>query len=102
MAASIIKSGRIQGVGRPTIGSLFPTDFGKTMVFDVGASVDWKAIHLLEFAIMGNIYMKNIYNVSEPKIGLLNVGEEKSKGDALTLEAYELLAKIRSKFHREC
>ncbi|MEP7146263.1 MAG: phosphate acyltransferase PlsX, partial [bacterium] len=79
MAGSIIKSGRIQGVGRPTIGSLFPTDSGKTMVFDVGASVDCKAIHLLEFALMGNIYMKNIYNVSEPKIGLLSVGEEKSK-----------------------
>lgn len=98
MAASIIKSGRIQGVGRPTIGSLFPTDFGKTMVFDVGASVDCKAIHLLEFALMGNIYMKNIYNVDKPKIGLLSVGEEKSKGDALTLEAYELLEKSNLNF----
>ena len=91
MTASILRLGRIEGVGRPTIGSLFPTDFGKTMVFDVGASVDCKAKHLLEFAIMGDIYMKNIYNVQSPKIGLLSVGEEKSKGDALTLEAYELL-----------
>ncbi len=98
MTASILKLGRIEGVGRPTIGSLFPTDFGKTMVFDVGASVDCKAKHLLEFAIMGSIYMKNIYNVSNPKIGLLSVGEEKSKGDTLTIEAYELLEKSKLNF----
>lgn len=98
MSASILRLGRIEGVGRPTIGSLFPTDFGKTMVFDVGASVDCKAKHLLEFAIMGNIYMKSIYNVSSPKIGLLSVGEEKSKGDTLTLEVYELLEKSGMNF----
>jgi len=98
MTASILRLGRIDGVGRPTIGSLFPTDFGKTMVFDVGASVDCKAKHLLEFAVMGNIYMKSIYNVSNPKIGLLSVGEEKSKGDTLTLEAYELLEKSDMNF----
>ncbi|MBP9192350.1 MAG: phosphate acyltransferase PlsX [Ignavibacteria bacterium] len=93
MTASILKLGRIEGVGRPTIGSIFPSDVGKTMVFDVGASVDCKAKHLLEYAIMGNIYMKNIYNVSNPRIGLLSVGEEKTKGDSLTLETYELLEK---------
>lgn len=91
MTASIIKLGRIKGVGRPTIGSLFPTDKGKTMVFDVGASVDCKPNHLLEFAVMGSIYMKNVYGIEKPKIGLLSVGEEKSKGDNLTIEAYELL-----------
>ena len=91
MTASILKLGRIKGVGRPTIGSLFPTDKGKTMVFDVGASVDCKPVHLLEFAVMGSIYMKNVYNVSNPSVGLLSVGEEKSKGDNLTLEAYGLL-----------
>lgn len=98
MTASILKMGRIEGVGRPTIGSLFPTDVGKTMVFDVGASVDCKANHLLEFAVMGSIYMKYIYNVSSPRIGLLSVGEEKSKGDNLTIEAYELLEKSNLNF----
>ena len=93
MTASILKLGRIKGVGRPTIGSLFPTDKGKTMVFDVGASVDCKPNHLLEFAVMGNIYMKNVYGIEKPKIALLSVGEEKSKGDNLTIEAYELLEK---------
>ena len=91
MTASILKLGRIKGVGRPTIGSLFPTDKGKTMVFDVGASVDCKPNHLLEFAVMGSIYMKNVYGIEIPKVGLLSVGEEKSKGDNLTIEAYELL-----------
>lgn len=98
MTASILKLGRIEGVGRPTIGSLFPTDLGKTMVFDVGASVDCKAIHLLEFAMMGSIYMKHIYNIANPKIGLLSVGEEKSKGDSLTIEANELLRKSNLNF----
>lgn len=98
MTASILKLGRIEGVGRPTIGSVFPTDSGRTMVFDVGASVDCKAKHLLEFAVMGNIYMKSIYNVSNPRIGLLSVGEEKSKGDTLTLEAFELLEKSNLNF----
>ena len=93
MTASILKLGRIKGVGRPTIGSLFPTDKGKTMVFDVGASVDCKPNHLLEFAVMGSIYMKNVYGIEKPKIALLSVGEEKSKGDNLTIEAYELLEK---------
>jgi len=98
MTASILKLGRIPGVGRPTIGSLFPTDKGKTMVFDVGASVDCKPAHLLEFGIMGSIYMKNVYNIENPKVALLSVGEEKSKGDTLTLEAYELLEKSNLNF----
>lgn len=91
MAAATLRLGRLEGVGRPTIGSLFPTEKGRTMVFDVGASVDCKAQHLLEFATMGSIYVKNIYGVESPTVGLLSVGEEKSKGDILTLEAHELL-----------
>jgi phosphate acyltransferase len=91
MAASILKLGRIKGVGRPTIGSEFPTAKGKTMVFDVGASVDCKPNHLLEFAIMGSIYMRCIFKIDKPRIALLSVGEEKTKGDELTIEAYSLL-----------
>ncbi len=92
MTAATLRLGRLEGVGRPTIGSLFPTDIGRTMVFDVGASVDCKAQHLLEFATMGSIYMKNIYSIESPRVALLSVGEEKSKGDNLTLEAHELLS----------
>jgi glycerol-3-phosphate acyltransferase PlsX len=93
MAASTLKLGRIKGVGRPTIGSIFPSNDKKTMVFDVGASVDCKPMHLKEFAIMGTIYMEHIFGVKNPSVGLLSVGEEKEKGNELTFEAYELLEK---------
>jgi phosphate acyltransferase len=91
LSASTLMLGRIKGVSRPTIGSLFPTDAGKTMMFDVGATVDCRAKHLLEFAQMGSIYMNYIYDLSNPRVGLLSVGEEKSKGNDMTLEAYKLL-----------
>jgi len=91
LANSTLKLGRISGVGRPTIGSLFPTDSGKTMVFDVGASVDCKASHLYEYAVMGSVYMNNVFNLNDPKIGLLSVGEEKSKGNEIIFETYRLL-----------
>ena len=93
MAASVLKLGRIKGVGRPTIGALFPNDNGYTMLFDVGASVDCKAQHLLEYGVMGSIYMSRVLGINNPSVGLLNVGEEKSKGNELTFEAYDLMEK---------
>lgn len=93
MAASVLKLGRIKGVGRPTIGALFPSEKGYTMLFDVGASVDCKAQHLLEYGVMGSIYMSRVLGINNPSVALLNVGEEKSKGNELTFEAYELLEK---------
>lgn len=91
MAASLFTLGRIANVSRPTIGSRFPTEKGITMVFDVGANVDCKPVNLLEFAVMGSVFASHIYNIENPKIGLLSVGEERSKGDLLTTEAYELI-----------
>ena len=98
LANSILKLGRIKGVGRPTIGSLFPTDSGETMVFDVGASVDCKPTHLLEFAVMGSVYMNHVFNIEKPKVGLLSVGEEKSKGSELSIETFRLLEKSNLNF----
>lgn len=91
LSASTLMLGRIKGVSRPTIGSLFPTETGRTMMFDVGATVDCRAKHLLEYAQMGSIYMNYIYGINNPRVGLLSVGEEKSKGNDLTLETYKLL-----------
>jgi glycerol-3-phosphate acyltransferase PlsX len=91
LAASTLLLGRIKGISRPSIGSFFPTDAGKTMVFDVGATVDCRPNHLLEFAQMGSIFMSYIFNIEKPRVGILSVGEEKSKGNDLTLEAYKLL-----------
>ncbi len=92
MAASTLLIGRIKGFGRPTIGAQFPTHSSKVCtVYDVGASVDSKAIHLLDYAIMGTIYAKEIDGIEKPTVGLLSVGEEESKGNNVTLEAYKLL-----------
>jgi glycerol-3-phosphate acyltransferase PlsX len=95
---SILKLGRIPGVGRPTIGALFPTDKGTALLCDVGAFVDCRANHLYEFGVMGSIYMSHIFKIDKPKIGLLNVGEEKSKGNEVTIEAYKLLDNSKLNF----
>jgi phosphate acyltransferase len=93
MTASLFTLGRIANVSRPTIGSEFPTEKGITIVFDVGANVDCKPLHLLQFAVMGSVYANHIHNIDNPTIGLLSVGEEKEKGDLLTFETHELLEK---------
>jgi glycerol-3-phosphate acyltransferase PlsX len=91
MAASLLTLGRIAKVTRPTIGESFPTDEGVSIVFDVGANMDCKPINLLEFAVMGVVYANHIFGVENPRVALLNVGEEKSKGNSLTYDAYRLL-----------
>lgn len=91
MAASTLLIGRIKGVGRPTIGSQMPNQRDYSVLFDVGASVDSKPQHLLEYAIMGSIYVKEMFGIDNPTVGLLNVGEEKSKGNEVAKEAYSLL-----------
>jgi phosphate acyltransferase len=98
MAASTLIIGRIPGVGRPTIGAFMPNESGITTLFDVGASVDSKPKHLLEYAIMGSIFVKEMYGIENPKVGILNVGEEKSKGNELTLAAYNLIKETNLNF----
>ena len=93
MAASLFTLGRIANVSRPVIGSEFPTEKGITIVFDVGANVDCKPVHLLQFALMGSVYANHIHDIPNPTVGLLSVGEEKEKGDLLTTETHELLEK---------
>lgn len=91
MAASTLIMGRLKGVGRPTIGATFPSVNGVCTVFDVGASVDSKPQHLLEYGLMGSIFVEEIFGIKNPKVGLLSVGEEESKGSQTTLAAYKLL-----------
>lgn len=100
MAASTLLIGRIKGVGRPTIGASFPTEKGKfCIVFDAGASVDSKPQHLFEYAILGSIFSKEIYGIENPSVGLLNVGEEESKGNELTFASYKMLKESKLNFH---
>ncbi|MBX7150666.1 phosphate acyltransferase PlsX [bacterium] len=90
MACGLMGLGRIEGVQRPTIGAFFPTIKGKSLVLDVGANVDSKPVHLLQFGVMGSIYMHAMMNIPTPKVGLLSIGEEDSKGDNLTIQANQL------------
>ncbi len=98
MAASTLIIGRIPGVGRPTIGQPMPNQTGISALFDVGASVDSKPRHLLEYALMGTIFTKEIYGIENPKVGILSVGEEKEKGNEVTLAASELIRKTNLNF----
>lgn len=94
MAAGTLIMGRIPGIGRPTIGATIPTSLGSICyVYDAGASVDSKPRHLFEYAILGSIFSREIRGVAQPRVGLLSVGEEKSKGNELTFETYKLLEK---------
>jgi phosphate acyltransferase len=92
MTAATLIIGRIKGVGRPAIGADFPTSIGAVCsVYDVGASVDSKPNHLLEYAILGSIYSREINGVPNPKVGLLSVGEEENKGNELVFNTQQLL-----------
>ncbi len=92
MAISTFVIGRIKGVSRPTIGTPLPTETGVPChVFDAGASVDCKPAHLLEYAFLANTYLEEMYKIKNPKIGLLSVGEEETKGNELTFAAFKLL-----------
>jgi glycerol-3-phosphate acyltransferase PlsX len=98
LIASVLHFGLVRGVTRPAIAALFPTLGGFSMILDVGANVDCKPMHLLQFAIMGHTYAKYILNKPLPKIGLLSIGEEENKGNEVTRQAYELLKRSRLNF----
>ena len=92
MSASTLILGRVTGVSRPTIGALIPTTTGApALLLDAGANVDCKPRHLYEFGVMGSIYVSAMRGVARPRVGLLNVGEEESKGNEAALQAFALL-----------
>ncbi len=91
MATALFLLGQIPGVERPAIAALLPTLFGPCLLLDVGANVDCKPHHLLQFAVMGHVYVGGFLDRTRPKIGLLSIGEEETKGNELTKEAFKLL-----------
>lgn len=93
MASSLLILGRIAGVDRPAISTLMPTTKGVVVLLDVGANVDCKPQHLEQFAVMGSLYAEKILGLPNPRVGLLNIGEEETKGNELTLAVYNLLKK---------
>lgn len=91
MAAGMFILKRIPGIDRPAIATVIPNLKGQTLVLDVGANVDCKPQHLVQFALMGSVYMRQMFGVDSPRIGVLSNGEEESKGNDLTRETHRLL-----------
>lgn len=83
--------GRLKGVERPPLAPLIPTETGVTLLIDCGANVDARPAHLVQFAKMGSIYMENILGIRNPKVGIVNIGAEEEKGNALVKETFPLL-----------
>ena len=91
MATALITLGPLPGVERPAIALTVPTLRGHSIMLDVGANVDCKPRHLLQFAIMGDVYARQVMGKTSPMVGLLSIGEEESKGNELTREAFKEL-----------
>ncbi len=91
MAASLFHLKRLEGISRPAIATIIPTMDGHCVMLDMGANVDCKPKHLVQFAVMGAVYHEAIFKSKRPTVGLLSIGEEESKGNELTLETHQLL-----------
>ncbi|HBB35952.1 MAG TPA: phosphate acyltransferase PlsX [Cyanobacteria bacterium UBA8803] len=93
MAAALLRLGRLRGIDRPAIGAVFPTLVaGKpVIVLDVGANVDCRPKYLEQFAVMGSVYSQYVLGISQPKVGLLNIGEEDCKGNDLAIRTHQML-----------
>ncbi|AVQ10755.1 Phosphate acyltransferase [Leptospira santarosai] len=99
MASALLYLGRISGVLRPPIAAPIPQENGPPMLLlDAGANVDCKPDYLAQFAVMGEIYSKLIFNISNPKVGILSNGEENKKGNAVSLKAFEMIKKLPVNF----
>ena len=92
MASALLRMGRIKGVSRPAIATIIPVPNGSpTVLLDAGANAEVQPDWLVQFAQMGSIFSRHRFGVAAPKVGLLSIGEEPGKGDALRKEAFELL-----------
>lgn len=91
VAAALFCLGRIKGIERPSIATPIPSLTGTTVVLDSGAKVDAKPEHMVQSAIMGSVYAEKMLNINNPKVGLLNIGEEETKGNEQALATYPLL-----------
>ncbi|MDR0347021.1 MAG: phosphate acyltransferase PlsX [Coriobacteriales bacterium] len=93
MAAATLYIGRLKGVSRPAIASVLPSPVAPVILTDIGANADVKPEYLVQFAQMARVYAKHIMGVEQPRVGLLNIGEEETKGSTLAQDVYKLMAK---------
>ena len=91
LVGSVLGLGNIEGVLRPTIGALYPCNGKFSLFCDVGANTDCKPEHLVQFALLGSIYLREVMGIESPTVAQLNVGEERTKGSQLAQATYELL-----------
>ena len=88
MAASIMYLGRLRGIDRPVLVALMPLTGELSLFLDVGANADCKPNYLLQFAQMASTYLRTVWKMKNPRVALLNIGEEDSKGNQLSQDAY--------------
>lgn len=98
LAGSMFRLGRIEGIERPAIAPLIPNGHSYFLLADAGANVDCKPEYLMQFAQMGDAYMRSIMNIANPRIGLVNIGAEEEKGDELRKASYKMLENSRLNF----
>lgn len=98
-AASTLILGRIPGVSRPTVAAIFPSEQGPTLIVDAGAVSDCRPQFLFEFGIMGSIYSEYMFKKKNPRVGLLNIGEEESKGNELAKETFKYISDRKDKLN---
>lgn len=98
MAISKMVFGAVPGVDRPALAAILPTLAGHAVLLDVGANVACKPHHLVQFAVMGHLFSKKIVGISSPRVGLMSVGEEESKGNDLTKEVHKFLKELHLNF----
>ncbi len=91
LAGATVSVGRIKGIDRPAIATLFPNERNFTFLIDSGANAEVKPHYLAQFALMGFIYMQSIMGIDNPKVGLLNIGSEEEKGNTISKEAFKIL-----------
>lgn len=99
LAGGLFVVGRIKGIDRPALSPVYPTEQGVSLLIDAGANVDSKPKNLEQFAIMGSIYAEKVLDIKNPKVGLVNIGEEEEKGNELTKESYKLLKNADINFY---
>jgi len=97
-AAATFKIGRITGVDRGAIATVIPRQGNEFVLLDAGANIECKPFHLAQFAVMGNIYSREVLGRKRPRVGILSIGTERSKGNELTLEAFKLCEKLDLNF----
>jgi len=96
--SALVSLGKIEGIDRPAIGTIININTTPTLLIDSGANVECRPGHLVQFAQVGSIYAREVFGMSSPRVGLLNVGEEESKGNRLAKETYQLLKGTKLNF----